>query len=307
MLDTDLRNDDTPSETGAPALHSTGLALARVRRGEALLGDLLGARDLNKGIEAGAKVELYAEDLVRGYRVDVWDGKAPGGEVWRSLHERITTHTVDGLPDALKPVEDEGYIKATAAASEREDHPAAVGRPLPSRDRGRAGTAGASSAPRPGKRVVEPGEGPNGTSVDAYDPAAGKVLPICRAAGSSPRACPGCGSGIPTGSASERSISWGTAGRRARRSSSRHSPPWRRRRRTSSGSSRSPSPTLLRRDDRHRRRVARAPGHPLGPGRDGRCLRQVDAESRMPWRRSARPTPMRRTRSAISHRRKARS
>jgi len=177
LLDPELRNHDTPAETGAPALHSTGLALARQRRGQSLLGDLLGVRDLNAKIEARQPVEFNAEDLIRGYRVDVWDGKAPGGEVWRSLHERVTTHTVDGLGNGIEPIHDEGYIKSTAASSEREDHP------TPSDDLYLHETVAAwdgwsLAAGRPGKRVVEPGEGPKGSSVDAYDPAVGKVLPI---------------------------------------------------------------------------------------------------------------------------------
>jgi hypothetical protein len=177
LLDPDLRNHDTPGETGAPALHSTGLALARERRGESLLGDLVGVRNLNASIEAGQPVEFNAEDLIRGYRVDVWDGKAPDGEVWRSLHQRVTTHTVDGLGNPIEPIHDEGYIKSTAASSEREDHP------TPSDDLYLHETVAAwdgwsLAAARPGKRVVEPGQGPKGSSVDAYDPAVGKVLPI---------------------------------------------------------------------------------------------------------------------------------
>ena len=196
LLDPALRNGATPSETGAPALRSAGMALARFQRGDSLLDDLVGKRDANAAIEnfttlpSGDPVEFNAEDLVRGYRADVWDEDAKGGPVWHSLHERITQHTVDGLADGMQPIEDEGYVKATAASSEREDHPA------PSDDLYLHETVVAwdgwsLAAPRPGKRIVEPGEGDNGTSVADYDPAAGQVLPIVSsvrvAAGTLPR------------------------------------------------------------------------------------------------------------------------
>ena len=183
LLDPELRNAATPSETGAPALRSAGLALARFHRGDQLLDNLVGRRDTNGAIEnfstlpSGDPVEFNAEDLVRGYRVDVWDEDAKGGPVWRSLHERVTTHTVTGLADGLKPITDEGYIKATAASSEREDNPSASD-DLYVHETVVAWDGWSLAAPRPGKRIVEPGEGENGSSVADYDPAAGAVLPI---------------------------------------------------------------------------------------------------------------------------------
>ena len=192
LLDPELRNAATPGETGAPALRSGGLALARVHRGDTLLDDLVGRRDANSAIEngsplpSGAPVEFDAGDLVRGYRVDVWDQDATGGPRWRSLHERETRHDVTGLPDGIEPITDEGYVKSTAASSEREDNQA------PSDDLYLHETVVAwdgwsLAAPRPGKRIVEPGEGTDGSSVADYDPAADQILPIV----SSVRVAPG--------------------------------------------------------------------------------------------------------------------
>jgi hypothetical protein len=177
LRDPATRNEETPADTGAPALRSAGLAMARAGRGEALLGDLLDRRVDNKAVETHHPVDFYAEDLVRGYRLDIWDQDAPSGQRWFSLHERVTDHVVDGLSEPLDPVEDEGFVKATSASSEREDHPA------PSDDLYLHETVVAwdgwsLAAPRPGKRIVEPGEGDNGTSVAAYDPSVGQVLPI---------------------------------------------------------------------------------------------------------------------------------
>ena len=178
MLDPELLSHDTPTETGAPALRSGGLALARQGRGDLLLEDLVQRRDKNQAIELGnaESVELFAEDLVRGYRVDVWDHDAPSGERWHSLHDRVTTYHVDGWNEPIV-VEDEGYLKATSASSERKDHPE------PSDDLYLHETVAAwegwsLSAPRPGKRIVEPGEGDDGSTVARYDPSADQALAI---------------------------------------------------------------------------------------------------------------------------------
>ena len=190
MLDPKLTGPDTPTETGAPALRSAGLALARNGRGDALHEDLVQRRNLNTQIEAGQAdwVEFSAEDLVRGYRVDVWDGEAPGGPRWQSLHARVSTHHVDGLDEPIR-VEDEGFLKATSASSERADHP------TPSDDLYLHETVAAwegwsLAAPRPGKRIVEPGEGDDGTSVARHDPAADQALPIRSEASVAPDSLP---------------------------------------------------------------------------------------------------------------------
>jgi hypothetical protein len=73
MLDPARRGPATPEKTGVPALRSAGFDLAHTHRGEQLLDDLLDHRDKNALIEAGTPVVFFAEDLVRGYRVDVFD------------------------------------------------------------------------------------------------------------------------------------------------------------------------------------------------------------------------------------------
>lgn len=185
--DPERRNQDTPGDAGAPALHSAGFALARQGRGDVLLGDLKGRRSKNTNVETSHPVILDAEDLVRGYRVDVFDEDAPAGARWFSLHDRTTVHTV-GNPalgvatDELDPIRDEGYIKATGASSERKDHP------TPSDDLYLHETVVAwdgwsLSAPRPGKRIVEPGEGDNGGPIARHQPADGQAGPVVSVVG----------------------------------------------------------------------------------------------------------------------------
>ena len=92
----------------------------------------------------------------------MFDENGAAGKRWYPLHERVTTHTIGtyGAPDAetLEPVRDEGFLKSTSASSEREDHPA------PSDDLYLHETVvswdgWSLAAPRPGKRIVEPGKG----------------------------------------------------------------------------------------------------------------------------------------------------
>ena len=195
LQDPDRRNEATPDETGAPALRSGGFSLARQRRADALLMALKHHRDLNDDIELGSTVTFHLEDLVRGYRVDVFDEDAPGGKRWFSLHDRITTHTV-GLPGAgepmtLEPIRDEGFIKSTAASSEREDHP------NPSDDLYLHDTVASwdgwsLAAPRPGKRIVEPGEGENGgaSPLARHDPTEGQLRPLVSVTTAAPKSLP---------------------------------------------------------------------------------------------------------------------
>lgn len=176
------RSEASPDEASIPALRSAGLALARAQRGDLLLEDLKARRGKNDDLEKGKNVVFDAEDLVRGYRVDVFDDKAPGGPAWFSLHRRVSEHTFKAQPGAEAPdplkVTDEGYLKATTASSETKEHP------TPSDDlylhETVAGWEGWSlSAARPGKRIVEPGEGdtPDG-SIARFDPELDNPFPL---------------------------------------------------------------------------------------------------------------------------------
>ncbi len=182
MKDPDRRSEASDNEAGVPALRSSGLALARTRRGDLLLEDLKARRGKNNDLENGKPVIFHAEDLVRGYRIDVFDEKAPTGPSWFSLHRRVTDHVFTAPPEGDAPdpltLTDEAYLKATTASSETKEHP------TPSDDlylhETLAGWDGWSlAAPRPGKRIVEPGQGdtPDG-SIARHDPEIGNPFPV---------------------------------------------------------------------------------------------------------------------------------
>lgn len=69
------------------------------------------------GQQAEPEIDLYAEDLVRGYRVDVLD-EADGN--WRSLCERIGKYSFVGAARELE-FTDEGWVSAAATTSSDED------------------------------------------------------------------------------------------------------------------------------------------------------------------------------------------
>ena len=52
--------------------------------------------------------ELYAEDVTRGYRIDVWDDKS---DEWHSLCQRIGTYDFPDLGEAPLDLEDEGFVQ----------------------------------------------------------------------------------------------------------------------------------------------------------------------------------------------------
>jgi hypothetical protein len=194
LLDVDHQTEASPDEASIPALRSAGLVLARTRRGEMLLEDLKARRGLNAAIETGHPVTFHAEDLVRGYRIDVFDADAAGGASWFSLHRRVAEHTFKTPPGAppMDPqtIADEGYLKATTASSETKEHP------TPSDDlylhESIAGWDGWSlSAPRPGKRIVEPGQGETPDSpIGRHDPDLGNPFPIVSRVSVEPRTLP---------------------------------------------------------------------------------------------------------------------
>ena len=102
-----------PPNAGLPALRSAGWSL--IYDGRA--GDLAATLQSNTSIEAvlakdSAEVRLYAENLVRGYRLDIDDLDAGGG--WRSLCRRIVSYHFVNRPalDAeYQNLSDEGFVQ----------------------------------------------------------------------------------------------------------------------------------------------------------------------------------------------------
>ncbi len=98
------KTDDTPGQYAIPALSTAGLAVARVDRAAAVTANLAASATNNTALEGGS-VTLDAEDLVRGYAIDVHDATSGA---WRSLCERVGTYRFGGT--SLPAVQDEGFV-----------------------------------------------------------------------------------------------------------------------------------------------------------------------------------------------------
>ncbi len=107
-------------EMGAPAIRNAGLMLAHDQRGEMLKNSMARQKKYNDAaqlIQNGAAVpppDLYGEDLVRGYRVDIWDGAT---KVWRSLCLRQADYKLNAGQAVINVPQEEGTVKLAATAS----------------------------------------------------------------------------------------------------------------------------------------------------------------------------------------------
>lgn len=109
----------TEDAASVPALRSGGFTIARDARAARLVRQLDKAADHDKQHTSGAAPEVSAEDVNRGYRLDVEDSRRP--ERWLSLHRRSGRYTVErpgGQPPVSLPIEpDEAYVKGSSASS----------------------------------------------------------------------------------------------------------------------------------------------------------------------------------------------
>ena len=102
---------DTPSAIALASMRSAGLSLIRRNRAQLLTQAFQAAKTNNNNI--GSKsVYLYAEDLVRGYRVDVSDTIDPK---WHSLFQRIGKYVVvNNTALSASAIPDEGFTQLAA-------------------------------------------------------------------------------------------------------------------------------------------------------------------------------------------------
>jgi hypothetical protein len=109
-------------EAGAPALRNAGLMLVQRRRGLMLENAFASNKTKNDSLEQALATgdnskapPLYTEDLIRGWRIDIWDGKT---QKWRSLCQRKSEHVID---ETLHIEDDhEGMVRLAATKSADE-------------------------------------------------------------------------------------------------------------------------------------------------------------------------------------------
>lgn len=122
-IDSELNNQGVFSETELPNLRTGGFTIARVGRSKRMGSQLQKAQGFegNVGTNQSDGTLLRAEDVTRGYRLDVLDESEHRPE-WRSLCLR-TGHYVLGetAPERVPrngEIHEEAYIKASSATAE---------------------------------------------------------------------------------------------------------------------------------------------------------------------------------------------
>ena len=101
-LETQEEQSQRPVEeearAGTPAPRTGGVALVLAGRAQDIHDDFYLARNANDALEQdpASPPELVAEQLVRGYRLDILDGN---NNEWRSLHARQVTYTPLRAPE----------------------------------------------------------------------------------------------------------------------------------------------------------------------------------------------------------------
>ncbi|MDP3695978.1 MAG: hypothetical protein Q8R42_07690, partial [Desulfocapsaceae bacterium] len=147
---------DTPSKAGLPALRTGGLSVFRTGRDSAVYKRMTHAAEMNVSLQSGSDtvIPLYADDLIRGYRVDVLD--VDHVKRWLSLCERNETYVLKNNvtfePNGLKG---EGTVSSTVAKDENAPSDIYLHESLFHWD------GWSLAVKRPGKTIAAPGDAPN--------------------------------------------------------------------------------------------------------------------------------------------------
>lgn len=99
------------------ALRSGGITIVEHGRANNVADDLIASRLKNDAVDQqmGNKIVFYAEDVLRGYRIDVFTEQT--GQ-WQSLCERIAEYGwVSGDGPALPEAKDEGYLSGASTTT----------------------------------------------------------------------------------------------------------------------------------------------------------------------------------------------
>jgi hypothetical protein len=152
-------------EATLPSLRSGGFTLYADGRAVGLLDTIGQNKAFNDALEANGNQPrpFFAEDLVRGWRLDVWDSRTGA---WQSLHRRRGTYRIG--EERFGPAEDEGFVQLAATQPAPGAQPAdndiylheAIAR----------WPGWSLSAPRPGKHLSRYADPDKAIPPDAPDP-----------------------------------------------------------------------------------------------------------------------------------------
>ncbi|GAA1531914.1 hypothetical protein GCM10009827_057090 [Dactylosporangium maewongense] len=157
---------EEPERDGVPSARTGGIALVHTRHAEELHEDFYQARANNDALEQDPDnpPTLAAQDLVRGYRMDIWSDYEG---IWRSLHRRHVTYTPDRAPEESLEADDEGSLQLSLTAeADRPSAPADPDRPLYTHEALATWDGWSLSLPRPGQAIPqEPAAPPAGAEL----------------------------------------------------------------------------------------------------------------------------------------------
>jgi hypothetical protein len=147
MLQPRYKSFVTPKKSGLPTLRNAGLQVIRNERGMQIGARLQQVRANNDLVEAASAPVYWADDLLRGFRVDVKNIRT--GK-WFSLCRRIGTYQITTTGDTLVFDDEEGYIKSASATSSAEG----LGDDIYLHERVFGWEGWSLTAPRPSKTIV---------------------------------------------------------------------------------------------------------------------------------------------------------
>lgn len=104
---------DSPTSSSIPAPRTSGISIVRTGRALRLATMLKSATQKRGELESGTDPLFHAEDLIRGYRVDLFDAER---NQWFSLHQRTGSYqfTEAGITEEHQ---DEGFIQTATTES----------------------------------------------------------------------------------------------------------------------------------------------------------------------------------------------
>ncbi|MFB7512321.1 hypothetical protein [Streptomyces sp. NPDC056144] len=149
---------EEPERDGVPTARTGGLSVVHAQHAEELHEDFYRARLNNDALEQDPDnpPDLAAEDLTRGYRVDIRTD-----EGWHSLHRRHVVYTPERDPAEQLTADDEGCVQLSLTAeADTPAAPADPDRPLYAHEALVTWDGWSLSAPRPGQPVAQEPEPP---------------------------------------------------------------------------------------------------------------------------------------------------
>ncbi|SHF56823.1 hypothetical protein [Streptoalloteichus hindustanus] len=148
--------DGDADEGGVPTVRTSGVSIVRDNHANRVWDGLRTATDNNATLAEGSAPALFAEDLVRGYRVDVLDAQAGA---WRSLHQRVGTYVFrrhEGGPKTLV-IHDEGVVQQAVTEPVGADGRPDANSELYVHDSLAHWQGWSLAAPRPGRTITDEG------------------------------------------------------------------------------------------------------------------------------------------------------